>query len=262
MTADVGMEAALDTTAAAVDGALRSAAALTRELKRAKVAAAGGTLRDLQRALAAAALAAGEAATASEQARASYQLDETAYLASGDYAKELLATAVDRGLAMFEADERLLCYPSLLRIVPGDAAIEIDRRRERRLRPSALVDRLAASQQRPPRFKAEPFLESLAGAYELLVARDGKRDDAAIRVTDLWSVLTLLPGQARDYTKPEFARDLYLLDQSGVVTTRAGRTLRWHASTGTKGAGVLTTVARSGQQQVYWAVSFTRAAGP
>ncbi len=74
---------------------------------------------------------------------------------------------------------------------------------------------------------------------------------------DIWSVLTLLPGQARDYTRPEFARDLYQLDQSKVGQTKDGRTLRWHASSGTRGAGVLTTVARTGQQQLYWAVSFT-----
>lgn len=157
---------------------------------------------------------------------------------------------------MYEEDERLLCYPSLIRVVPGDAAVEVDRRRERQLRPSVLVAALAAAQDRPPRFKAEPFLESLAGAYELLAARDGK-PDPVLRLDAVWGVLTLLPGQARDYTRPEFARDLYLLDQSAVTTTRTGRTLRWHASTGTRGAGVLTTVARSGQQQRYWGVSFT-----
>jgi hypothetical protein len=72
-------------------------------------------------------------------------------------------------------------------------------------------------------------------------------------------VITLLPGSAREYSRPEFARDLYLLDQSGVTTTKAGRTLRWHASSGTRGAGILTTVARSGQQQRYWGVSFSPA---
>jgi hypothetical protein len=70
-------------------------------------------------------------------------------------------------------------------------------------------------------------------------------------------VLTLLPGQAKEYTRPEFARDLYLLDQSGIRQTKDGRMLRWHASSGTRSAGVLTTVARTGQQQRYWGVSFS-----
>ena len=116
---------------------------------------------------------------------------------------------------MFEEDERLLCYPSLVRVLPGDAAVEVDRVRDRRLRPSVLVAALAAAQQRAPRFRPEPFLDSLYGAYRLVLAREGKAAGAVVRLVDVWSVLTLLPGQSRDYTKQEFARDLYLLDQSG-----------------------------------------------
>jgi transposase-like protein len=157
-----------------------------------------------------------------------------------------------------EDDDRLLCYPSLVRVLPGDAALDIDRRRERRLRPSVVVASLAAAQARPPKGKPEALLESLVAAYELLAAREG-RPDPVLRLDALWQVLTMLPGAARDYSKPEFARDLYLLDQSGTVTSRSGRTLRFHASSGTRGAGVLTTVARTGQQQRYWGVSFTPA---
>jgi hypothetical protein len=96
----------------------------------------------------------------------------------------------------------------------------------------------------------------VASGYALVVAQAGKKSDAVVRLVDVWSVLTLLPGQGREYTRPEFARDLYLLDQSGVGTTKDGRALRWHASSGTRTAGVLTTVARTGQQQRYWGVSF------
>ena len=250
------MEVSLATAEAQLGDALRSAAAATRELKRASAGAATGQVRDLRRALDAAVEAADTLAAAARAARDGYDLDEVEHLASGAYAKELLELAAERGVSMYEEDERLLCYPSLLKVLPGDAAVEVDRRRERRLRPSVLVAALATAQNRPPRFKAEPFLEGVAGAYELLAARDG-RPDPVLRLDAVWGVLTLLPGQARDYSRPEFARDLYLLDQSGATTTRTGRTLRWHASTGTRGAGVLTTVARSGQQQRYWGVSFT-----
>lgn len=78
-----------------------------------------------------------------------------------------------------------------------------------------------------------------------------------LRLDAVWSVLTLLPGQAREYSRPEFARDLYLLDQSGIRRTKDGRALRWHASSGTRGAGVVTTVAKTVQQQRYWGVSFS-----
>lgn len=254
---DAGLEAELAATEERLDAALKASAALVRELKKAKAGATRGQVRDLRRALSAAADLGADAAKAAQTAAESFALDEQSYLASGDYARELLAAAEARGVTMVESDDRLLCYPSLIKVLPGDAAVEIDRRRERRLRPSVLVDLLAAAQSRPPRFKPEPFLESLQAGYELALAREGRADGAVARLVDVWAMLTLLPGQQREYTKPEFARDLYLLDSRGVTTTKSGRTLRWQASTGAKGAGTLTTVAQSGQQQLYWGISFT-----
>jgi len=252
------LEETLAATERAVDSALRSAAVVTRELRKALAGARNGQVREARKALAGA-----HAATTSlvDETRAlsdGFDPDEQAYLASGGYVKELLAAAAVRGVTIFEEEDRLLCYPSLLRVLPADAAVEIDRVRERRIRPSVLVDLLARTQDRPPRFRAEAFLDSLRAGYELVVASQGKKDDGVIRLVDIWSVLTMLPGQRGQYSKQEFARDLYLLDQSGVTrTARSSRELRWSASTGTKGTGVLVTVARSGQRQHYWGVSFT-----
>jgi hypothetical protein len=255
---DGTLEETLATTERAVDSALRSAAAVTRELRKALVGARNGQVREARRALASA-----HAATAGlvDETRAlcdGFDPDEQAYMASGAYVKELLAAAEARGVKIFEEEDRLLCYPSLLRVLPGDAAVEIDRVRERRIRPSVLVELLARTQDRAPRFKAEAFLDSLRAGYELVIASEGKKRDAVIRLVDIWSVLTMLPGQRGQYSKQEFARDLYLLDQSGVTrTARNPREVRWSASTGTKGSGTLVTVARSGQRQHYWGVSFT-----
>jgi len=256
---DLGtMEATLAATEREVDAALRRATATVRELKRALGAARSGHIRDLRKSLSAARDAAGELADGAGALADSFDFDDQAYLSSGGYVKELLAEAEVRGLSIVEDDDRLLCYPSLLRIVPGDAAVEVDKARDRRLRPSVLVAALARAQERGPRFKAEAFLDSLRSAYELLVSSTGKRVDAVVRLVDIWSVLTMLPGQRGQYSKQEFARDLYLLDQSGVThTARSPRALRWAASTGTKGSGALVTVARNGQQQRYWGVSFS-----
>jgi hypothetical protein len=252
-----GFEAALSTVESESEAALRAAASVARELKKAKAAAATGQARDLRRALEAAEGLAAQLAETVRTLHGDYDFDEAAHLASGAYAKELLVAAEAAGLAMFEEDERLLCYPSLVRILPADAAIEVDKRRDRRLRPSVVIRLLQAAQARGPRFRPEPFLDALVGAYDLVVGREGKKSDAVVRLVDVWSVLTLLPGQSREYTKQEFARDLYLLDQSGKLeVSRDRRRLRFHASTGTKGAGSLTTVSREGQPQRYWGISF------
>ena len=83
-----------------------------------------------------------------------------------------------------------------------------------------------------------------------------------VRLLDIYNALTLLPGQSRDYTRAEFARDLYLLDQSGETAGPGERRLRWAASSGTRQAGVLTTVTMSGQQQRYWGIAVESESGP
>jgi len=257
VVAEMGaIEGALAATEERVDAALKANAALMRELKKAKTGAARGQLRDLRRALSASAALASEAALAAADAATSFGFDEQEHLESGAYTKELLEEAAAQDVAMFEADERLMCYPSLIKVLAGDAAVEIDRRREKRLRPSVLVGLLATAQGRPPRFKPQPFLESLASGYDLVRSQKQHRAGAVVRLVDIWGVLTLLPGQSRDYTRAEFARDLYLLDSSGVASAKSGRMLRWHASSGTRGPGTLVTVAQTGQRQLYWGISF------
>lgn len=256
-TGDAGLEAALARTEDALAGAARAAAALARELKRARSAAATGQVRELRRLLDGAVAQAEEASRLATAAAAAYDVDEAELMESGAYAKELLATAADAGVSMVEDDDRLLCYPSIVRVLPTDAALEIDRRRARGIRPSVVVDQLKRAQRAGPRFRAGPFLATVLAAYDLVLAQQRKAPGAVVRLLDVYGVLTLLPGQSREYTKAEFARDLYLLDQSGVeLAGPSGRRLRWAASSGTRQAGVLSTVTRGGQQQRYWGIAF------
>lgn len=257
---DGTLEGALAATQRSAEAAFKVASGVARDLRNASTRAKAGQIRELRKALASARSTARTLAEQVERLQEEFDLDESEHLASGAFTKELLATAQARGVTIYEEEDRLLCYPSLLRILPGEAAVEIDRVRERRLRPSVLVDLLAATQEKAPRFKTEAFLDSLRTGYELVVAREQKKPDGVVRLIDIWAVLTMLPGQRGQYSKQEFARDLYLLDQNGLTsTTRSRRKLRWAASTGTKGTGVLVTVARSGQRQYYWGVSFTLA---
>lgn len=252
-----GLESALAGAERELDAAGRALAVLARELKRSRAAAAAGRVKDLRRGLGSAATLAGELVEQVRGVGAAYDVDETELLAGGAYAKELQAVAAAAGVAMFEDDNQLLCYPSIVRVLPSDLVLEIDRKRARGIRPSVVVEQLRRAQQAGPRFRAAPFLVSLAGGYDLVAAQQHKEGGAVVRLVDVYGVLTLLPGQSREYTKAEFARDLYLLDQSGETELGStGRRLRWAASSGTRGAGVLTTVARSGQQQRYWGIAF------
>lgn len=254
------LEAALERTEAAAERALNASADLVKALRRLRASAQVGNLRDL-RATLATVLEAGERADdEAEAAAASWQLDEDAYFGSGRFSEELLAAAQDAGLQLFERDERFYCYPVLVRVAPAERSVFVDRARERRIRPSVLVEHLREVQRRPPRFRPEAFLESLFQVYGHLVAKRGPNQlDAGLPVplADVYELMTLMPGAAREYSRQEFARDIYLLDRGGVTTTRRGYIVSFPASTGARAGAAMRVVTESGQEKVYYGLAFS-----
>ena len=254
MTDGTSLEQSLAELERDADAAVRSLTAALKEAKKAKAAAVTGQLRELRQALDGSVRLAEAAAATTRDVRDGWTFDEQAHFAGGGYAKEVLALAAEEGVRAFESDDRILCYPAIIQVT-GDSTVVIDRKRDRRTRPSVLVATLKALQSKPPKFKADAFLEALAAGYDLVRARQGARPGATVKLAEVYGVLTMLPGAARDYTKQEFARDLYLLDQSGFTRTKNGRTLHLPASALTRGSGLFTTVTRSGQAKIYAGIS-------
>ena len=254
---DQSLEQALDDIERAADGAVRAAAAALTEAKRVKAAAASGQLRTLRQSLDSAVRLADLAADASREMQERWTFDEQEYFTSGAYTAEVLEVAGEQGLSAFESDDRILSYPAIVSVSASDTAVLIDKRKDRNVRPSVLVRTLKALQAKPPKFKPEAYLEALAAAYDLVVALRQLNPGATVKLADIYTVLTVLPGSGRDYTRQELARDLYLLDQSGLTRIKDGRELQLPASALTRGSGVLRTVTRSGQEKVYAGISFT-----
>jgi hypothetical protein len=259
-TRPTSLEDALQAVERDADAALKALGGALKAAKRAKAAAGLGQIRELQQALESVAGLAGQAAGAADDLRSGWRFDVGEWFASGEYAKELLASAAEAGVTAFESDDRILCYPAIVQVSAADATVVVDKKKDRRIRPSVVVGHLAALQQQPPKFKPEAFIESLASAYDLVVGLKGMRSGTAVKLVDVHRVLTLLPGAARDYTRQEFARDMYLLDQTGVLQTKDGRRMSLPASAMTRGSGVLTTVTRTGQTKVYAGLGFTEQA--
>ena len=257
-----GLEDALLTFERDASAAIKTVSAALRELKKLAASAAVGDLRALRQGADASAQLGDQAARAVHDLRDGWQFDEVAYFESGGFTKEVLALGAEERLQAFESDDRILSYPAIVQVVASDTSVMIDKQRDRRVRPSVLVRTLKSLQLKPPKFKAEAFLETLSNAYDLVVASAAGRSGSVVKLVDLYGVLTLMPGSGRDYTKQEFARDLYLLDQSGVVTTRAGRVLSLPASALTRGSARLTTVTRSGEAKLYAGISFEDAMQP
>ena len=191
--------------------------------------------------------------------------EEREYL-EGRYAEELKGEAEKRGLQVFDRDGRLIAHPSVVRVMPGRRAVEINRRRTSALRPRRVVGVLENLQKSPPRFRPQQFLEALYTAYIALSqsdTADRMRLGGAgqvVRLNLIYNLFTGLPGNNLDYSLLDFARDLYSLETSGVREVRSGARVSFPASTGTRNPrGTISFVGPDGETILYYGIQFSGA---
>ncbi len=230
-------------------------------VKKIRTAASVGDFQKLRAALEEARQTAARFQQGLETTTQSWAFDEEAYLSGSDFQQNLLTMAEQMGVDLIEHEGTLFAYPALVRIHPKDMAVTIDRVRETRLRPSLLIKRLKDLQTRPYRFKPHEFLAILFAAYSIAVGIRGKHllgTGIVIPLMEIYDLLTMLPRQTFEYTRQEFARDLYFLDKSGVTQTKKGHQLHFHASTGVKDATkTLSVITQGGRLRTYYGTSFT-----
>ena len=178
----------------------------------------------------------GEALTALEegvQASTScwpYSEDEELAALERGFQQELEAAAAGLGLNIYEQDKRLVSWPSVLRILPAERAVRIDRKKVTTIRPSFLASLLLKNQNKSSSFSSQRFLESLYTVYteirrgtSSITISPGSSD--VVRLLKVYKLMTALPGAARDYDRSDFARDLYALESQGPRQTRNGATV-------------------------------------
>ena len=254
------LEKALAKTESDADAVVKTAIAAIGSLKKFRTAAQTGNLRELRKTIE----TAENAITALQQqfsnAREGWTFDEETYLSGKSFTSEIIEAAEQAGIKIYEQDDRLFCYPFLLRILSGERSILIDKVKERRIRPSVLIKHIKELQSKPSRFKPEAFLESLYSAYETIVTANRKDRTHSVNVVtlkDIYRLLTLLPGQSKEYSIHEFARDIYLLDQSRISRTKKGFIVAFPAATGTKSnTGAISVITQSGDTKKYYGISF------
>ena len=188
--------------------------------------------------------------------------EEQAYL-QNQYEDELIDEAEKKNLQIFERDGRLIAHPSIIRVMPGDRAVQINRRRTTTIRPTRIVSALEDLQRRPPRFRAQAFLESLYDAYVELSERSASdrlglgEVGQVIRLDRIYRLFTGLPGAKRDYSQLDFARDLFNLESSDTRQTRSGARVSFPAATGTRGgAGTISFIGHNGETVPYYGIQF------
>lgn len=189
--------------------------------------------------------------------------EEEQYLRDG-YSAELRRVASEQKLEIHERDDRLISHPSIVRILPGERAVRIDKKRISTIRPSYLAGVLLKNQQRPGRYRSEAFLEALYNVYSDIVSSDPdslvKTGGRVVPLDRIYRLLTSLPGSAREYDRTDFARDLYILETNGPGQTRKGAAISFPSSTGTRHSkGIFSFVGPDGSAVEYYGVRFTEA---
>jgi hypothetical protein len=176
---------------------------------------------------------------------------------AASYAQELQDEAGREGLKIYERDARLLAYPSILQVLPSDLAVRVDKKRITAIRPTHLVRVLLANQNKKARYPVEKFVESLFDAYKII--EHDWQTGPTMKLSRVYNAFTLLPGASNDYSKSDFSRDLFMLDQSGVNRTKSGHRLTLPASTATRGSksDLFTFVAPNGEIATYYGIRFT-----
>ena len=160
--------------------------------------------------------------------------EEESYLKDG-YVTELKEVAASQGLQIFERDERLIAHPSILRVLPttrDTRAVQLDKKQISTIRPTYLATLLLANQRKPARFNTGDFLNSVYTAYSKLIRNrtsqslSGENIRPTVPLSEIYDMFTIAPGSGRDYSRTDFARDLYRLDTEGPNETSSLTTLK------------------------------------
>jgi len=246
---------------------LKSATDLANVARQLRKAAQEGNIGGIRRAAESLTNSLGALRQEVANATATWPFDDEAeeqYL-KDQYAAELSREATEKGLRIYETDGRLISYPSVIRVLPGEKAVGIDKKQSALIRPSRLIKILLENQKKPPRFRGEAFLEALYNAYRILNEdqRSGRLIDdrqvgSVVPLAKIYEVFTSLPGSNREYDRTDFARDLYFLDEGGIRQTRSGARVTFPASTGTRSArGTFPFVGPDGHVITYYGLQFS-----
>ena len=180
------------------------------------------------------------------------------------YTDELRGAAADVGLKVYERDGNVFSYPSVLRVIPRESAVRVDRKKNSAIRPTQLAEMLLKNQTKSSGYSSNRFLESLYTVYSGILNREDsgrlmKSTGIVVPLIKIYGLMTALPGANREYDRSDFARDIYMLDANGPRRTRRGATVSFPSSTGTrrKSSDLFTFVGPEGQSVEYYGLRFS-----
>jgi len=184
------------------------------------------------------------------------------YLSENFHPGFLNALAVE-GLAVEAEFPVYEVLPFKLRVLPDKEMVTIDDRVYRNLRPIVLARHLKKSIDRlnAASFDGQRFLQTLAAAYDTEMSRQIARtkmdlNEQELLIKDIYSTLTPMPQQKREYPLQLFAFDLHRVLRSGQMNAPDGRRL-WLGNVRNQKQALVVLDAQ-GQPQRYGVLKFLR----
>ena len=267
----IGFEQILDEATQAAETAVKSGSELVKAARRARKAGLDGNLaalgncpKQIDKALdvlkgsvAALELAIGRAAAWPETDAGEQGSFEERYSA------ELREAAAACDLGIHERDGKLISYPTVLS-VGSDRTLMINQQRIPAVRPSLVIDRLRDEREKVGRYKPERFLEALFHIYDDTLKDQKKHLLGAgsmppMPLIRIYKHLTALPGVSRNYTKTDFARDLFVLDSTGPKRAKKGKgpVVSFPSSSGTRARkDCFSFIGPDGFESTYYSIQF------
>ena len=264
----VSFEQAFSDTERAADSTLKSAADLMKQVRALKKASQTGNIAAVRRSQDRLdeALSALRQEVANASSSWTIEEEEEKQHLDDQYAVEVRHAAEEAGLDIYERDGLLISHPSIVRILPGERAVRIDKKKVSTIRPSHLAGLLLANQKKSSSFSTNRFLESLYNVYsDIVIGESSGRmvegSGRVVRLARVYDLLTSLPGSRREYDRTDFARDLYRLDTSDTDTkrTKSGAVVDFPTSAGARGrsSDLFFFVGPDGQGVEYYGLRFT-----
>ncbi|MDR1088604.1 MAG: hypothetical protein LBL23_04975 [Coriobacteriales bacterium] len=162
--------------------------------------------------------------------------DAATYLASGDFAEQLVEECDKRGIDIVGEGNSYEIFPYRLKIDPSNEDVLINGRKAPGLRPAAIANMLEAGKAKllSASFNAVQFAAELAAAYDLAIiaTAKGKKPvmDADVYLSTLYKYLTPMRRFRRDYDARAFAFDLARLYSAEDVVLADGRRIQFGPS--------------------------------
>ena len=183
------------------------------------------------------------------------------------FAPLLKSTAREVGFNIYEKDGNLVCPPLIVKILPAQRAVNVNRKKVSQVRPTYLVDILQKAQNKNARHSPKQFLASLYRIYNILKMSENSNlisggGGPVYQLNTIYNLMTALPGSSRDYDRSDFARDLYILESKGPQVTRNGARVSFPSSTGTRHRAkshLFTFINKDGSSVEYYAIRFSQA---